>query len=90
MLRIPRDVEKRKQWIDKIKNHQAYTQNDEETIRFCVCSEHFESSELKKIKGQIVPGCPTIFPDNEDIGNSVADFDTLPADNPKVSSTQKR
>lgn len=75
---MPQDSEKRQQWIERIKTNQQFSTNDEHSIRFTVCSEHFEAARLKKPKGRIVPeGSPTIFPVTDELEN-VNGFDLHP------------
>lgn len=64
---MPQDAQKRDEWIKKIKSHQNFTAVDENSVRFTVCSEHFEATQLQRTKGRIIPGCPTIFPPHDEI-----------------------
>lgn len=60
---MPSDAKKREQWIKNIQNHQKFTMIDQNTMRFSVCNEHFESNKLRRLKGRMnAVGPPTIFP----------------------------
>lgn len=50
---------KKKKWIKNIERQQVF---DETSLRFCVCSDHFESHAVIKHKGKLTAiAPPTIF-----------------------------
>lgn len=61
----------RQLWINAISKHQGFSDADDHTLSYRVCSKHFEPSLIKttkdltrgKIRKQLVRGSfPTIFP----------------------------
>lgn len=61
---MPQDTKAREKWIASIKTHQTFSNIDEKTIYYSVCSNHFESSEMYSGKNvRLKPeACPTIYP----------------------------
>lgn len=61
--RCPLLGELREKWLRAIKSHQSMSPDDEKSLSFMVCSEHFEPSQFYEGKLRLRPGGnPTIFP----------------------------
>lgn len=88
-FRCPRDGEIREKWLEAIKSHQSISPDDEKSISYFVCSEHFGDSQFYKssYKGslRLKPGeHPTIFPKHNEF---VLDTEELTLNTTPCSST---
>lgn len=62
-FRCPKNGDIRDRWIESIKSHQSISPEDEKSLSYVVCSNHFHPSEMKGNPSRLKPGTyPTLFP----------------------------
>lgn len=75
LFRMPNSGELREKWIQSIESHQQFSSNDEHTLYYTVCSNHFERTEITGgVNRRLKPGVyPTLFPMNVVMNASMND-----------------
>lgn len=80
ICRIPKSNPLRQNWIHAIREHQNFTEEDDKTSVYNVCSLHFDPTSIKSegVAARLVPGTyPTRFPTVENEPADANDFPEL-------------
>lgn len=63
LVRIPKESDKRRQWIDSINKHQQLAPEDAIIQNFNVCCRHFKPEHVRRTNSRVTAiTYPTIFP----------------------------
>lgn len=49
-FRLPVEMPLRQNWINAIKEHQQFTEDDEHSLRYVLCANHFKPEHFEKVK----------------------------------------